>query len=559
MFAPDSTEAISSARERWGAASRLTRDVRPRIALVALSAFVAGLIEAAFLVAIARIGLTIAEGGSEVALTRGLTIGVGTALLIAAAVLAARLLMVLLSVRVQAGVSYRVTTSLRTRLAHAYLRSSWAAQQQQPAGALQQLVVTFPNQASNLVTALAISGGAALTLVALLLVAAIIDALTTGVVIAVLALLAIILRPIRKRIERGSRKSLEQQVRFASSVAEVNTIGLEIQTFGVRTNVEETLDGIIHEYAAADRRMNLFAQALSPTYVSLAYGAVLLALAVIAGFSASSLASVGAVMLIMLRSLGYGQQLQAGAAALHQVLPFLHRLERETQTLTASASRQGTASINSLGRIEFSNVSFAYPDGLPVLQDLSFTIEPGEVVGIVGPSGSGKTTLVQILLGLRPPDTGTVLFSGVPIDTINESSLRSKVSFVPQKPSLLHGSLRDNIVFYRDDISNQQIDEAVESAHLTTLIRSLPTGLDSNIGTAGHMLSGGQQQRLTIARALVMRPEVIVMDEPTSALDDAAEAVIRETITELAGNHTVIVIAHRPSTIEVCTRLIRLG
>jgi ABC-type multidrug transport system fused ATPase/permease subunit len=478
--------------------------------------------------------------------------------LFAVAVLVARLAMVLLSVRVQAGVTYRVTTALRTRLAHAYLHSSWATQQQQPAGSLQQLVVTFPNQAGNLVGNLAGAGGAGLTLAAMLLVAVVIDATTTGVVIIVLALLALILRPIRKGIERRSQGAVDTQVRFANNVAETGMLALEIQTFGVRDHVEAELDQMIHDYAAAERRVNLLAQAVSPVYVSLAYGAVLLAIAVIAGLSAGTLASVGAVMLIMLRSLGYGQQMQNGSAILHQVLPFLDRLEASTQAFTSSATRHGNRQIESIGQIEFHNVCFAYLDGPPVLQDMSFTIDPGEAIGIVGASGSGKTTLVQLLLGLRTPDAGIITFAGVPLDDIAESSLRSRLSFVPQHPSLINGSLRDNIVFFRDGITENQIINALEAAHLESFVRSLPAGLESNIGSAGHMLSGGQQQRLTIARALVTQPEVIVMDEPTSALDDTAEAVIRDTIADLSGNHTVVVIAHRPSTIKACTRLIQL-
>ena len=547
-----------STRERWGAVNRLTREVRPRVALVAVSAFIAGLIEAVFLVTVARIGLVIAEGGSEVSLVRGVTLSIESAVLAAGGVLVVRLIVALLSVRVQAGVSYRVTTLLRTRLAHAYLRSSWAVQQQQPAGTLQQLVVTFPNQANGLVSTLTTAGGAALTLIAMLAVAAIVEPATTVIVVTALVAFSSILRPIRRRIGQRSELAVEQQIRFADNVAEVSSIGLEIQTFGVRDTAQDSLDKLIHQYAAADRRVSLFAGALSPIYVTLAYGTVLLALAVIAQVSTVALASVGAALLIMLRSLAYGQQLQIGAAALSQVLPFLRRLEHETEMLTASATRHDGHDIHCVGRIEVRNLSFAYPGGPTVFSDLSFSVEPGEVVGIVGPSGAGKTTLVQLLLGVRAPDSGEILFSGVPIGSVSEASLRSQVSFVPQTASLIRGSLRDNIAFFRDDISDEAIMDAVEAAHLGPLARALPDGLDSDLGTSGHMLSGGQRQRVTIARALVTRPEVIVMDEPTSALDHEAEAVIRETIAELAGSHTVFVIAHRQSTIEVCDRLVAL-
>ena len=541
--------------QRWAKVNTLTKPVRLHVSLVAVAAVGTGLVEAAFLVAVARIALVVAGGGSEVALTRGVTISLSTALLIAGTVLLARLAMALASVRIQMGLSYRITTSLRTRLARAYLGSSWSMQQQQPAGTLQQLVVTFPNTAGGLVNALAHATGAALSLLAMLAVAVVVDPATTGIIVVALVLLSTVLRPIRGRIQRRSEAALTHQVAFANGVAQVSELGLEIQAFGVREPIQDDLEDLIHDYAAADRRVGLFAHAVSPIYVSLGYAAVVAALAIIAAVSAGALESVGAVMLIMLRSLGYGQIMQNGSAALFQVLPFIDKLEGQIAHFTSHSSTNGDTQIDHLTPIEFQSVSFAYRPDEPVLTDLSLQIEPGEVIGIIGPSGGGKSTLVQLMLGVREPDSGEIVTGGVPLRQVDRTSLAPLIAFVPQDPLLITGTVAENVRFFRESITDADIRRALEQAHLTSEVDALPEGIHTYLGERGQELSGGQRQRISIARALAASPQLLIMDEPTSALDMRAEAAIRDTIAALKGSVTVVIIAHRVSTLEACDRL----
>ena len=415
--------------------------------------------------------------------------------------------------------------------------------------------MTFPNQGSVLITQLANSLGAALTLIAMLGVAFVVDPSATLVVLLVLVLLGIILRPLRGRVNRRSNDSIDPQVAFSNGVAQVGTLGLEIQAFGVQKQSERYLDELIATDAIAQRHVGLIFHSISPIYVSLAYGAVLGALVLVASLGTEKMQSSGAVMLVMLRTLSYGQTLQQGSAYLAQILPFLNQIETTIDDFEKNLATSGTRQIAEVGSIEFSNVNFSYVPERTVVQDVSCQLLAGNSYGIIGPSGSGKSTLVQLLLGVRNPTSGTITANGIDLIEIDRSSWASKVAFVPQDPTLITGTVAQNISFYRPGISEQQMVEAARSANVLDDIQKLPRGFNTDLGERAQQLSGGQRQRLSIARALVGNPELLILDEPTSALDMKSESVIRDTIASLSGRVTVVVIAHRLSTLDVCSRL----
>ena len=544
-----------SVRGRLAGLATLTKDVRPHVALLALFYFVSGVLEAAFLVTVARVGLAVAEGDSTVGITNSIDISVNQALGLGVLMLGIRLVSALLGVRVSMGLTYRISVGLRTQLSHAFLRSSWAIQQAQPAGILQQLVVTFPNQGSVLVTQLAGSLGAALTLIAMLGVALVVDPPATLLVLVVLVSLGAILRPLRSRVNRRSDASIDPQVAFSNGVAQVGTLGLEIQAFGVQKQSEKHLDDLIESDAIAQRRVGLIAYSVSPIYVSLAYGAVIGALAVVASLGTDKMQSSGAVMLVMMRTLSYGQTLQQGSVYLAQIFPFLNRIASTIKEFETNRATSGSRQIAHIGSIEFSNVGFSYVEGRTVIRGISCQLLAGHSYGIIGPSGSGKSTLVQLLLGIRDPDGGFISSNGIDLKEIDRNSWTSRVAFVPQEATLITGTVAENISFYRPGITEEQMVEAAKSAHVLDDILKLPHGFDTNLGERAQQLSGGQRQRLAIARALVSNPELLILDEPTSALDMKSESVIRDTIAALNGKVTVVVIAHRLSTLDVCSRL----
>jgi ATP-binding cassette subfamily C protein len=211
-------------------------------------------------------------------------------------------------------------------------------------------------------------------------------------------------------------------------------------------------------------------------------------------------------------------------------------------------------------QLELCDISFSY-EGSParVLEDVSLSIRPGESIGFVGPSGAGKSTLLDIVLGLLAPQHGQVSVDGFDITT-DPRRWRHLLGYVPQSISLIDDSLRNNVAFgiEADRIEDARVWHALKLAHLDDFCRSLPDGLDTMLGERGQRLSGGQRQRVGIARALYHDPEVLVLDEATSALDSESERDITDAIEAMRGTKTVLIIAHRLSTVKRCDRLVLL-
>ena len=214
------------------------------------------------------------------------------------------------------------------------------------------------------------------------------------------------------------------------------------------------------------------------------------------------------------------------------------------------------------GRIDFDNVSFGYKDaGRPVIDQLNLTINPGERIGLIGRSGAGKSTLVNLLLRFHDLAGGQIRIDGQDIAQVTQDSLRGNIGMVTQDTSLLHRSMRDNILYGRPDASEEDMRRATERAEASDFITTLSdrfgrTGYDAQVGERGVKLSGGQRQRVAIARVMLKDAPILLLDEATSALDSEVEAAIQESLDSLMHGKTVIAIAHRLSTIAAMDRLI---
>lgn len=210
--------------------------------------------------------------------------------------------------------------------------------------------------------------------------------------------------------------------------------------------------------------------------------------------------------------------------------------------------------------IELSDITYKYPNTEKLIFDhANLTIPIGSAVGIVGPSGSGKTTMVDVLLGLLQLQTGTIKADGVDVQTNYEGWLKN-VGYIPQTIFMIDDTIRKNVAFgfADDEIDDEKVWAALKEAQLDEFVRGLPEGLDTGIGERGIRISGGQRQRIGIARALFEDPEVLVLDEATSALDGETEAAIMDSINRLHGKKTLIIIAHRLTTIEKCDMVFRV-
>jgi ATP-binding cassette subfamily B protein len=210
------------------------------------------------------------------------------------------------------------------------------------------------------------------------------------------------------------------------------------------------------------------------------------------------------------------------------------------------------------GNIDFRNVSFSYGEGNYALWNISFHISPGEMVALVGPSGAGKSTLIGMLARLYDPTEGRIFIDGCDIREVTLHSLRSQVAFVTQEPFMFHATVRDNLLFAKQDATQEELEAACRKAYIHDMIVSLPDGYDTMVGERGYRLSGGERQRIAIARAILKNPRILVLDEATSHLDSKSEAYVQSALEELMRGRTTLVIAHRLSTVLAADQIVVL-
>ncbi len=209
------------------------------------------------------------------------------------------------------------------------------------------------------------------------------------------------------------------------------------------------------------------------------------------------------------------------------------------------------------GLISLDKVTFAYEEGAePVVNAISFSLKPGALTALVGRNGSGKTTLIKLIQGLYIPQSGRVLIDKADIKQFTRYELASWIGYVPQECALLHGTVRDNLAFSRPEASDDEIIAACKATGVHDTIIDLPDGYASDIGEAGRRLSGGQKQRLTISRALLGNPPVLLLDEPSGSLDRQAEEELRDLLKKLSHDHTVILVTHSPILLAACANMI---
>ncbi|MBS2035997.1 ABC transporter ATP-binding protein [bacterium] len=211
---------------------------------------------------------------------------------------------------------------------------------------------------------------------------------------------------------------------------------------------------------------------------------------------------------------------------------------------------------NIRGAIDLEDVTFAYPDGRPVLCNINLSISPGEIIALVGPSGAGKTSFIQLVPRFYDVQQGSVRIDGIDVRDLQLRALRRHIGIVSQEILLFAGTIRDNLLYARPEATPEQLEEAARAADAHNFVCALPHGYDSVIGERGVRLSGGQRQRLAIARAFLADPKILILDEATSALDSESEALVQEALARLMKGRTCLVIAHRLATIRKADRIV---
>ncbi|MFH1831773.1 MAG: ABC transporter ATP-binding protein [bacterium] len=244
-------------------------------------------------------------------------------------------------------------------------------------------------------------------------------------------------------------------------------------------------------------------------------------------------------------------EVQYGLAAAERVFAIMDQIHPALQSRHDSLE-------NISGPITFENVSFSYNEQAHVFHNINLTIKKGECLGIVGPSGAGKSTLCDLLLGFLHPTSGRICVSDKDISKVSFNSLRNKIGYVSQRTFLFNDSIKHNVAYSLPNATEEEIIAACKVAHAHEFIQNIPGQYDALVGENGSLLSGGQKQRLTIARALLKDPDILIFDEPTSSLDQESEHLIQKAIAELSQEKTLIIVSHRATLLKNVDRILHI-
>lgn len=354
---------------------------------------------------------------------------------------------------------------------------------------------------------------------------------------------------------RPNFRETQKSLGILSAQLQDNFSGIqEIQAFGQ----QEPAAGQVEQKAAVFTRFMLRALNLSAIFHPSVEFLTAVGSVIVVGFGGYlaylGQIAVGDIVAFLLYLTLFYAPITGLSNLLEQMQQALAGAERVIEVLDASETvfdRPGAMPlVNPEGGISFENVSFAYTEGVPVLKDVSFDVNPGEMIALVGATGVGKSTIAQLIARFYDPQGGIIRMDEMDLRDIELAGLRRNIAMVLQDTFLFNGTIAENIAFARPDSSREEIERVARIARIHDDIAAMPNGYDTKVGERGTKLSGGQKQRIAIARAVLCQAPVLILDEATASVDVQTEADIQQAIAEIAGTRTIIAIAHRLSTIR---------
>ncbi|HUL99647.1 MAG TPA: ABC transporter ATP-binding protein [Mycobacterium sp.] len=413
------------------------------------------------------------------------------------------------------------------------------------------------NDIDNVQTSLAMTISQLLTSV-LTVVAVLVMMLTISPLLALITVLTVPLSLwVTRTIARRSRRLFVAQWantgRLNAHIEETYSGFTLVKTFGHRAHAQQKFRDLNADVYDASFGAQFFSGLVSPFTMfigNLSYVAV----AVVGGLQvATGQITLGSIQAFTQYVRQFNQPLtqvaamyntlQSGMASAERVFDLLDAEEQEPDSGVPLPSVNG-------GRVEFERVNFSYRPGIPVIEDLSFVAEPGSIVAIVGPTGAGKTTMVNLLMRFYEVDSGRILVDGVNIATVSRQSLRSRIGMVLQDTWLFGGSIAENIRYGRPGAGGDEVLAAAKAAYVDRFVHTLPEGYDTWVSDDGGNISAGEKQLITLARAFLAQPQLLILDEATSSVDTRTEVLIQHAMSELRRDRTSFIIAHRLSTIR---------
>lgn len=368
------------------------------------------------------------------------------------------------------------------------------------------------------------------------------------------------------RFKRAVKKATREVRARQSDIVAVVTQGLEservIKAFGRQDLEEEQLGQVSRATVDAALKARRVKSLLSPIVniaVALCTGFVLWRGATLILSRAMTVGALTVFLAYLTKFFKPVQDLAKMTNTIAQTAIGVERVQAILETDSVIPERPDARDPDPFrGAITFDHVAFAYSEEAPVLRDVSFAIEPGELVGIVGPTGGGKSTVVSLIPRFYDATGGTISIDGVDIRDFKVNGLRNQIGFVLQDTVLFRGTVRENIAYGRPGATEEEIIEAARLANADEFIARMPHGYDTLVGERGQTLSGGQRQRIGIARAIIRNNPILILDEPTAALDTESEQMVIQALERLMKGKTVITIAHRLSTIRHANKIIVL-
>lgn len=437
--------------------------------------------------------------------------------------------------------------------------ANWQYLLEQKLGHLETILVTNVNYGSYLLQSISDSLMMMASLFVFLLVAINISWFITLITVALGGLIFFIFKPFLYKIRVLSRENEIINRRTAHHINE-NILGMK--TIKVMSASSKIIDKA-KEYFNILRNLTVKTSFLSIATNALVQPIGLIFVFIIFAISyksgAFNFAALAAIIYLIQRAFAYVQQLQTTLYSMTVSASYVDKmLEYRDEAIKNKEIDNGRDNFKFADNLEFKNIGFYYNQGKQILDKVSFSIKKGEMVGLIGPSGSGKTTIVDIILRLFNPTKGEILLDGSNINKIDINQWRKKIGYVSQDIFLKNDTIANNIKFYNDSITNEEMKTAAKMANIYDFIQNCPDKFETIIGERGLLLSVGQRQRIVIARILARQPEILILDEATSALDNESEVQIQQVIENLKNKVTVLLIAHRLSTVMNCTKLLVL-